>query len=451
MEQKKRPGSRLTGGLSLALALAAIVLTAVLGGIAAVRFVRAELTEAFVRSAMKVVVAAGAISLAALVLAVVTFCMKKQKNGPAVAGLILGLLMLLCVIGGTYAYQTVFDSVNSDESFGKLSDSDLNIMQTQPDGKIDRELTTPESTASPEDIQDRIGLEQVEGEVLNGSDLPEEAQEKMNGAKPINHCYLKDGSDQITNFLLFGIDENGSSDAIMVFSVDRAHQKIKMTSLARDSYIMIPAWGTYSKLAYPYNWGGAEWAVSAVNYNYYLNIKDYIAVDLDQLEQIVDMVGGIDIALSGAELNALSRHSMPYQDGLYHLDGSAAVAYARIRSIDSEAQRTGRQRKVLTEILNKVYRMPLTDYPQFIQSCLGMCTTSLDSQSILTIALEVAQKQYTIEQFAVIDKVDYWGGVLGKEQYFYCVYDLARASDYIYRFIYEDLYISGYTDPNGAE
>ena len=451
MEQNKRSYSRLTGGISLGLALAAILFMAVLGGSALLRFARAELTEEFVRMVIKATVAAGIVAFAALAAAVLTFCLKKQKNGMAIAGLILSLLMLLCVAVGAYAYRTVFGAMNSDESFGRLSNEDLNILPTQADGKIDREQPSVESTASPEDIENQIGLEQIEGEVLSGEDLPEEAQAKMDGIDPINHCYLKDGADQITNFLLFGIDENGSSDAIMIFSVDRAHRKIKMTSLARDSYIRIPAWGTYSKLAYPYNWGGAEWAVSAVNYNYYLNIKDYIAVELDQLEQIVDMIGGIDLELSAAEQNALSRHTMPYADGLFHLDGAAAVAYSRIRSIDSEAQRTGRQRKVLTQILNKVYRMPVSEYPQFIQSCLGMCTTSLDSQSILTIALEVAQRQYTIEQFAVIDKVDYWGGLLGKEQYFYCVYDLARASDYIYRFIYEDLYISGYTDPNGAE
>ena len=47
--------------------------------------------------------------------------------------------------------------------------------------------------------------------------------------------------------------------------------------------------------------------------------------------------------------------------------------------------------------------------------------------------------------------MDYWGGNLGDEQYFYVVYDLNRASDALYRIIYEDLYVSGYMDPGTEE
>ena len=51
-----------------------------------------------------------------------------------------------------------------------------------------------------------------------------------------------------------------------------------------------------------------------------------------------------------------------------------------------------------------------------------------------------------MEQEALLEHVDFWGGIMGQEQFFYTVYDLNRASDYIYRYLYEDLYISGYHD-----
>ncbi|MBO2526995.1 MAG: hypothetical protein CW335_02270, partial [Clostridiales bacterium] len=79
------------------------------------------------------------------------------------------------------------------------------------------------------------------------------------------------------------------------------------------------------------------------------------------------------------------------------------------------------------------------------------CTTSFRTDELMEICLEAVQNRYTVESYAVLENVNYWGGILGQEQYFYCVYDLNRASDWIYRTIYEDLYLSGYADPAPTE
>ena len=48
----------------------------------------------------------------------------------------------------------------------------------------------------------------------------------------------------VVNIALFGIDarsdtNKGLSDAIIVLTLDKKHRKIKMTSIARDSYVKI--------------------------------------------------------------------------------------------------------------------------------------------------------------------------------------------------------------------
>ena len=48
--------------------------------------------------------------------------------------------------------------------------------------------------------------------------------------------------------------------------------------------------------------------------------------------------------------------------------------------------------------------------------------------------------------YALIDEIDYWGGQFGELNYFYVVYDLDKAGDILYTWIYEDLYISGYEE-----
>ena len=94
----------------------------------------------------------------------------------------------------------------------------------------------------------------------------------------------------------------------------------------------------------------------------------------------------------------------------------------------------------------KVRKMPLSEYPEFIKNCLGLCTTSFSSDELMKLSVEVVQHDYSVESYALVENVDYWGGILGEERYFYVVYDTRRASDWIYRTIYEDLYKSGYPD-----
>ena len=38
-------------------------------------------------------------------------------------------------------------------------------------------------------------------------------------------------------------------------------------------------------------------AVKNLNYNYYLNVSDYIAVDFDQLAEIIDRIGGVTVII----------------------------------------------------------------------------------------------------------------------------------------------------------
>ena len=434
--------------VSFCIAVAALLLLGAVVLKLLISFRKAGLTSRDISLAKTVILAAAVAAGAATVLALFTFFLRRQKKKLAVSGLILSVLVLAITVSAIYAYRYSFGSMNTDREFDVLSDDALHIKVPESNGEIIRQNGEPETTLSPETVEKNAKMDEVEWEPLTDTDLPEEAKEKMYTANPSSASYLLDGAEQISNFLLFGLDESGSSDSVILFSVDRVHHKIKMLSIARDSYVRIPAWGSYAKLAYAYNWGGPTWSVSTINHNFYLNVTDYIAVDTQQLATIIDYVGGVDVELNEAEAHYL-RSFDGVQTGMCHLGGEAAVLYSRIRQSswdDNEEKRTGRQREVLTSIMNSVLELPLTSYPEFIRTCLGSCTTSFDADDLMELAVEVVQNDYTIEQRALISQVDYWGGCLGQEQYFYLVYDLNRASDKIYRFVYEDLYISGYTE-----
>ena len=51
---------------------------------------------------------------------------------------------------------------------------------------------------------------------------------------------------KVTNIALLGLDikrdlgtKNGRSDAVMILTIDREHKKIKLSSIARDTYVKI--------------------------------------------------------------------------------------------------------------------------------------------------------------------------------------------------------------------
>lgn len=433
----RRKRSRKMGVTAFVSAFTALLLLAGMGIYGFLRYRNGALAGTDI-SIFSVMITVGAI-LAGLgfIVGIITLFLKKQRKGFAVSAILIALVVLLICVGAMYAYQYIFSDLNHDEIFSSLKDEDLSIVKIN-NGEIIRDAT-PENTENPDALEEQAKLMEIEFENLTNEDLPPEGLAKMHDGDPQGPSYLLEGAEDVTNFMLFGLDKLGASDANIILSVDRVHQKIKLISIGRDSYVMMPQWGSYSKMAYGYSFGGAQGAIRTVNHNFALNIQNYISVNFDQLIDIVDLLGGIDVELSGDDVWRYNSH----------MAGREALSYSRDRS-DSEINRTARQRNVVRAMMDKVRQMQLTDYPAFIRACFGMCTTSFGTDELLGICLEVVQNRYTVESYAVLENVDYWAGILGKEQYVYFVYDLNRASDWMYRTIYEDLYISGYADPPHA-
>ncbi|MBQ9031673.1 MAG: LCP family protein [Parasporobacterium sp.] len=200
--------------------------------------------------------------------------------------------------------------------------------------------------------------------------------------------------DQI-NVVLFGLsgDNDGldtnRTDSIIVITVDNAHKQLKFTSVLRDIKAAIEGHEP-QKINAAYRYGGPDLALQTLNQNFGLNLKDYITVNFDQFAQIVWLLGGTEVELTAAEAEYLNEDSLiPAEDfeaGPRHLDGYETLEYCRIRKIDSDVQRSARQRGVLAYLLNKVTEMSLTEFSQMMTSFLSIVeATSLTPGSILTL------------------------------------------------------------------
>lgn len=257
---------------------------------------------------------------------------------------------------------------------------------------------------------------------------------------------------EVVNLALFGVDprnsKNGRSDAIMVVSLDYEHNAIKLASIARDTLVYISERDSYDKLNHAYSYGGPTMAVKTLNENFNLNITDYIAVNFGEMAQIVDLLGGVTVDMDEDEYNLMFKYTRD-TDTLkvgknVKLDGYQAVAYSRLRYIDSDDVRTSRQREVLHSLFTSARKINKTQYPALIRQCMSLCTTSLSYSEILSFSGILLQGDLELKQYAIPsdgeDVLEPWGNVRSSTGAWTYVYDLRDASDLLLRFIYEDIY-----------
>lgn len=195
-------------------------------------------------------------------------------------------------------------------------------------------------------------------------------------------------ADDIKNIALFGIDSEdgtGRSDAIMIATIDSAHNKLKITSVMRDSFVNIPEHGM-DKINHAYAFGGPTLAIKTLNENFGLNIDEFASVNFDSLPTLVEAFGGVEITLNDDEAVYVSGIG---SGGTYTLNGQQALDYSRIRKIGNDYERTERQRTVLTALFKKGISMPKTSYPSMINTIAPVLTTSLNTSDILALATKV--------------------------------------------------------------
>lgn len=199
----------------------------------------------------------------------------------------------------------------------------------------------------------------------------------------------------ITNILLLGIDGDGGSnqrsDTIMLLTLDEKNDIIKMTSILRDTYISIPGRDNKTRINHAYAYGGAALTMQTIESNFRIDIERYIGVDMDGLSVVVEKLGGVDMTLSAAEAKAINSHveGSALTEGDQHLNGAQATYYARIRKIDSDFGRTGRQRKLIKAMLSAFKELGIVEQYNLISEAAPYLTTNYTEPELMLLALKM--------------------------------------------------------------
>ena len=211
-----------------------------------------------------------------------------------------------------------------------------------------------------------------------------------------NDIEINEGIEDVltgyTNIALLGLDAqdatfaNSRSDCIMIVSINNDTKEVKIASVYRDTYLQMEGYGL-DKVTHAYAYGKAPLALSTLNTNLDLDITKYVTIDFDSVINIVDAIGGVEITVTSAEASQISGISGA---GTYNLTGKQALAYGRIRKIDSDYARTERMRTVVIKVFEKVKGVPLAKLNDLVDKLLPEVTTNVTQKEILSYAAKIA-------------------------------------------------------------
>ena len=304
------------------------------------------------------------------------FLRNGKRNLKAILGIALCFVIIVTAAGGAWLVKTA-GLLNREERSNP--DATFNANETMEDNM---------NFGTISDIEDANSIKELlKSWATNGGD----------------HIYSK----RVVNILLVGEDdEDGThrSDSTMLVSVNTKTKKITITSFLRDSYTYMNINGEerYCKTNHSYGWGGPSKLMEVLSNNYKIKIDKFVSINYKSFKNAIDALGGVTVPITEAEASFMNRTTKVkgFTSGdAVLLNGERALIYARIRKLDSEVERTRRQRELISSVIKNVKTSSLSELNTAIETFLPYVTTNLKTSEILaygTQALSEGWMNYEI-------------------------------------------------------
>ena len=286
------------------------------------------------------------------------------------------------------------------------------------------EETTVSATSDP-DLSDAEKAQEEQwaqedseaGTTDDNADLVSQLEDATPATEPLSAAELEDLElntalpDNVVNILLLGLDNRsvelmtGRSDVVMICSLNMTDGSVKLTSITRDTEVVIPGYKNSNRINVAFKFGskdgdlakGAFLAMKTVNRNFKMNISKYVVVNIHGLASIIDSLGGVDMDMTSLEtarinyelrkepMDKVKRAKVEAKDGVQHLDGMQAVTFARIRKIDDDFARSERQRKLLAALMAQVMKdIDIAKLVNLIETALPYGMTNLSAADMVS-------------------------------------------------------------------
>lgn len=228
--------------------------------------------------------------------------------------------------------------------------------------------------------------------------------------------------EDTVNVLLLGCDEDRAyggkkilrqyarSDMMLVARLDFKTKQITGVSIPRDTLADLPGYREQKINAY-HSIGGKDLAKRAVENLLGLSIDKVIVLDYQIFQDVVDMVGGVDVFID-KKLKYTDRRGGLYIDlkpGLQHLDGYNAMCFVRYRHGDSDFARQARQKDFLLAMRDAVRKNPVVigDVANKAAQMLEDDFTLEQIAAIVSFAQKIGSDNIRMGQIPVFDAPNY--------------------------------------------
>ena len=266
----------------------------------------------------------------------------------------------------------------------------------------------------------------------------------------LNKMYVKDEAvknteeqgtmvEGITNILLVGTDGKyiekwNRSDSMMVVTIDSKNKDIRLSSIARDTYVDIPGYST-EKLTHAYAYEGIDLLREVFKVNFNLDIDKYIAVNFVSFMDIMDELGGVEVNVEEKDIKEINKYidacygyyknkdekDKEYitKSGVQRLNGYQALAFSRIRYTDSAFARDNRHREVAESVYKEFAQKGVETYKKCADIILNNTKTNISPIEMMNLAYtvlkindkDIDQFQFPLEEYRnghIINKQKGW-------------------------------------------
>ena len=196
----------------------------------------------------------------------------------------------------------------------------------------------------------------------------------------------------VFNIYISGMDEYGKvsevsrSDVNMIMTINPKTKQILMTNIPRDYYVQLhDTTGYKDKLTHAGIYG-VDTSIKTLEDLLGIKIDYFFKVNFSSLQNIVNALDGVDVY---SEYNFQSWNGYNFTKGYNHVDGKAALAFARERHTftDGDNQRGKNQQALIEAIFRKCTSSSIiTKYNSLLNSLKDSMITDMPMKSITSLA-----------------------------------------------------------------
>ena len=217
---------------------------------------------------------------------------------------------------------------------------------------------------------------------------------------PLDYATLPDPPAGQHHFLLTCVDSwegtaqnMSNTDGTILVTMDTAAKRLMFTTFSREMLVQRPD-GDIGRFTYIAKRYGMDAMCQTVSTHFGVKVDKYIVFNMDNVQDIIDAMGGVYITVTDAEADYLNRYRISRDSttpsmgkgGTYLFGGHAAVIYMRIRKVggDGDNGRMRRMRTVLSTLAQKYADVDLGTAMELLAAVRGcIVQTNMNLQDMM--------------------------------------------------------------------